>query len=127
MDHNFKETPLQIMTNAKLGKYAYIMLVVENIGNLRIDFRYKRFNIYPCGTYAFPSNLPVEINKIWTISRTKEALTILCNGVEVLNLVYIEINEDCHSKWSKDSTKFTFGNQDDASDYAKSLGQGKFC
>ena len=128
MDHNLEKVPLQILSNVKLGEFLYIHLVVENIGFLRIEFRYKRFSIYPsCGNHAFPSNLPVEINKIWTISRTKEALTILCNGVEVLNLVYIEVDMNCFRAWSKDSTKITFGSQDDASDYAKSLGQGKFC
>ena len=126
MDHNLEKVPLQITTNTELGQYAFIYLMVQNIGFLRIEFMLKRFGINPCGNYAFPSNLPVEINKIWTISRTKEALTILCNGVEVLNLVYIEDDMNCFRAWSKDSTKFTFGSQDDASDYAKSLSQGKF-
>ena len=127
MDHNLEKVPLQILSNVKLGESSYIYLMVENIGFLRIEFMFKRFGIHPCGNYAFPSNLPVEVNKIWTISRTKEALTILCNGVEVLNLVYIEDDMNCFRAWSKDSTKITFGSQDDASDYAKSLGQGKFC
>ena len=127
MDQNLEENPLQIMSNAELGESPYISLMIKNIGYLKIEFRYKRFNIYSCGTYAFPSNLPIEINKIWTISRTKEALTILCNGVEVLNLVYIEIDMACFRIWSKDSTKITFMILDDASDYVQSLSHGKFC
>ena len=126
MDHDLEITPLQIMSNADSGKGFYISLKVENIGLLKIEFGHRRFYIYPCGRYPFPSNLPIESNKLWTISRTKEALTILCNGVEVLHVVYVEVDMDCLSAWSKDSTKITFESQDDASDYIRSLSQGKF-
>ena len=70
--------------------------------------------------------MPEEKNKIWTISRTKEALTVLCNRVEVLNLVYAEVDKYCHRKWSKTSAKIKFISNDQASDYMRSMHPGIF-
>ena len=69
--------------------------------------------------------MPEETNKIWTIRRTNEALTVLCNGVEVLNLVYAEVDKYCHRKWSKTSAQFMLENGDLSSDYTKSINPGK--
>ena len=102
-----------------------MQLNIENLRVITIDIRRERFFTESCGHYSFSPQLPVETIKKWTISRTKEALTILCNGVEVLNLVSAEYDKYCARGWSKSSTKIKFMNGDMASDYEKSLSVGR--
>ena len=91
---------------------------------MMIEIGRRRFYIHNCGHHSFP-NLPEDLNKEWTISKTKEALTILCNGVEALNLVYDEVDIYCTRTWSKSATKINFRNSDKASDYRRTLQRGK--
>ena len=104
-----------------------MQLNIEHLRVITIDIRRERQRFYTesCGQYSFSPQLPVETIKIWTISRTKEALTILCNEVEVLNLIYAEYDKYCVRGWSKSSTKIKFVNGDRASDYEKSLSVGR--
>ena len=124
IEHDLEVTPLQIITNTKLGETDKVRLFFENIGKITIEFLHRRFSADLCGYRSFPANLPVETIKIWTISRTKEALTILCNGVEVLNLVYAEYDKYCARNWSKSTTKILFLVDDLSSDYMKTLSPG---
>ena len=123
--HDLVVTPLQIITNTKLKEDDFVHLEVMNKGRIMINFRNQQLIIGTCGKHAFPPHLPKEKNKIWTISRTKEALTILCNGVEVLNLVYAEYNKYCHRLWSKTSRVMKFLYNDLSSDYIRSSSRGK--
>ena len=123
--HDLATTPLQIITNTRLGEVDFLNLEVKDKGRIMIFFKHKQFNIGTCGKHAFPPYMPEERNKIWTISRTKEALTILCNQLEVLNLVYAEYNKYCHRLWSKTSTVIKFPHNDLSSDYIRSSSQGK--
>ena len=117
IDHDLEATPLKILTDTALGINDFVNLLVISLGKIRIDFKHKRFSIDSCGSYGFV-NLPEDLNKEWTISKTKEALTILCNGVEVLNLVYVDSSEaNCESTWSRDGAQVKFGSDDQASDY----------
>ena len=95
-----------------------------SLGKIRIDFKHKRFYIDSCSWYEFV-NLPEDLHKEWTISKTKEALTILCNGVEVLNLFYDEVDIYCTRLWSKATSQITFMNDDSASDNWRPLLEGK--
>ena len=128
VDHDLEATPLQILTNAKVGEEKEVGLDVQNIGRIDINFtwkmKYRGFSISSCGNYPFPGHLPKEVNKIWTISRTKEAVTILSNEVEVLNVVFTDVGEDCEKTWSGSSTKIIFTTGDLASDYKRTLIQG---
>ena len=125
MEQDLETTPLQIITNTEPGKTDQVLLYLANIGKLRVEFQRSRFYIETCGYCYFPPHMTEETNKIWTISRTKEALTILCNGVEVLNLVYAEYSKYCQRKWSKNSATFMLENGDLSSDYIKSMIPGK--
>ena len=119
-------TPLQIMTNTLLGHADFVKFYVVGVnGFITISFRHRRFEINTCGNYAFPSHLPEETIKMWTISRTKEALTILCNGVLVLNMVYAEYDIYCTRKWTIDSTIIKLWSDDLASDYMRILSEGQ--
>ncbi|KAL5248875.1 hypothetical protein ACHWQZ_G017909 [Mnemiopsis leidyi] len=124
INHDLETTPLQIITNTLLRQTDKVHVYVQHIGTIQISFQHRRFYILSCGDYEFPSDLPAEKDKIWTISRTKEALSILCNGVEVLNMVYAEFDKYCTRAWSQSSALIEFRSDDLASDYTKSLGQG---
>ena len=125
IEQDLETTPLQIITNTKPGITDQVLLNLANIGRLSVEFQRSRFYIVTCGYRYFPPYMPEEKNKIWTISRTKEALTVLCNKVEVLNLVYAEHNKYCHRQWSKTSAQFMLENGDLSSDYTKSINPGK--
>ena len=76
----------------------------------------------------FPTDLPSETDKVWTINllKTKEEIRVVvhCNDKEVLNVVLSDTEcEDSSwsTTWSKDVEKIKF--QGNASDYYRS---GKF-
>ena len=126
INHNLETDQLQILTNTQPGKHESVVLYFINVGKLSIEFLHKRFWVQNCGTPAFPSSLPAEGDRQWTISKTKDALTILCNGIEVLNLVYTDSTDSsCSNVWTKESTSFKFLSNDFASDYYRNpSGQG---
>ena len=126
LTHDLEETPLEILTTMKSGVAGNVNLEVQHIGSIKVEFQRKRFSVDSCGYRYFPPNLPEEKNKIWTIGRTKEALTIICNGVEVLNLVYAEYDKYCRRKWSKTSAKIKLIANDQASDFMRSMHPGIF-
>ena len=71
----------------------------------------------------FPTNLPVEVNKVWRITVDKTAgirVKIHCNGVEVLNVL---LSDTCsysgwRENWSRDVELIYFSSYfDTASNY----------
>ena len=40
--------------------------------------------------YLIMQNVPTGANKIWTITKSSTSITIVCNNVEVVNLVYAD-------------------------------------
>ena len=123
MDHDLETTPLQIITDKKPLSEArpYVKLDTYRMIAMKIDSR--QFQV--CSKIQFPSDLVMRSYQIWTISRTNEALTILCNGEEALNMVYAEIDKYCTRIWSKSSTTISFWRTDVASDYMRSLRPGR--
>ena len=76
----------------------------------------------------FPTSLPTETDKVWTITLSKTSdirLIIHCNNKEVLNVVLSDTicgESDWIDWWSKDMEKIYFDFLDTASDYYR---QGK--
>ena len=66
-----------------------------------------------------PVQPPVEIDKIWMITKTETALIITCNGVEVLNYLFADsLDTNCGPTWGKDVEQILFSSpQDTASDF----------
>ena len=69
-----------------------------------------------------PEYLPVkpliEVNKIWTITKTEIALIITCNGVEVLNYLFADSSDSkCVPAWGGDVEEIYFRLDDRASDF----------
>ena len=103
-------------------------LDLENVDVIQINIQNKQYYISSCSYYRSWknfNNLPEAVQREWVFIKTKRALTILCNGEEVVNLVYAEVSDYCTSRWSRKVTKIRFYNHDTASDYWKPVTQGK--
>ena len=99
------------------------------IGTLLVEFTSPfQYSITYCtGWTSLP--VPEEVDKIWTIRKTATALSIECNGVELLSYQFSDSSYDsCVSKWGGDVVdKIWFGYTDNASDSfrARPTGRGK--
>ena len=128
-------TPLQIKTDSTLGSDDEIRVSMYDkgssyIGYLGVKFSYTtQYSIGYCtGTYwrVLPVQPPVEVDKMWTITKTHTALIITCNGVEVLNYLFADSSDsDCVPQWDGDVVeRIAFSGQlDTASDFYRA---GKF-
>ena len=98
----------------------------EYAGGVRINFySTTQYYLYWC-SYSwtnFPTNLPVEVNKVWRITVDKTAgirVKIHCNGVEVLNVLLSDTcsNSGWRENWSRDVELIYFPSYfDTASNY----------
>ena len=65
----------------------------------------------------FQNPPPVELNKIWTISKTSTHLVIQVNGVEVLNFEFATAKlSNCATQWGQDVTKIVFWKTNESDD-----------
>ena len=62
---------------------------------------------------------PVEVEKIWTITKTETALIITCNDTEVLNFLFTDSsNSKCVTRLGGNVVEqILFSNSDTASDF----------
>ena len=102
---------------------------MQNADIIDIEINNKRYYVNSCnyGGWTGWTNFdkfPADVSKEWTFTKTKKALTILCNGMEVANLVYAEQHNYCTTRWSKDVTRIRFYNHDTASVQWKPVTQG---
>ena len=70
-------------------------------------------------TDVFPKSPPEEVEKVWTFTKTSTALTVSCNGVEVLSVVFGGSSvTECVAmgSWDVESIEFD-GALDTASDF----------
>eukprot|EP00116_Pleurobrachia_bachei_P014173 sb/3474435/ len=72
---------------------------------------------------VFPVQPPVEVDKIWTISKTDAALIITCNGVEVLNYQFADSsNSECVTRLGGNVVEqIKFNKNDVASDFYRAV------
>ncbi|KAL5249732.1 hypothetical protein ACHWQZ_G018528 [Mnemiopsis leidyi] len=128
---DLENTPLEIKTNSTLGSgdevWVYFYTTQrEYVGGVWIDFSpTTQYYLYGCSfpVNNFPTNLPVEVNKVWRITVDKTAgirVKIHCNGVEVLNVL---LSDTCSNivwreYWSRDVELIEFSSYyDTASNY----------
>jgi len=126
IDYDLEAHPLQIKTDSAVGSneevYVYFYTADGSyiIGYIRLMFyNSPKYFIYYCTSSATPFSvtLPVEQDKVWTITKTASALKVECNGVEVLNYLFSESTKaECVTKWSKDveQIRFAFDTASDA-------------
>ena len=106
---------------------VYIDLVTEqgeNIGQIHYRLKNKDYVIKPC-TLDWPnmlpmSNVPTDREKTWKITKSSISITITCNDVEVVNLVFDSVEKkqfpECVNKLAQKVMKITFTIHDTATD-----------
>nr|AFK75460.1 putative secretory peptide-50 [Pleurobrachia bachei] len=108
---DLESTPLQIKTNSTAGSGELIAVYtytadLSYIGGVLVQFNSPiQYIISYCNTsWASLSVQPGdEADKIWTIWKTATALSIECNGVEVLNYQFSDsVGAKCASQWGGD-------------------------
>ena len=128
LNHDLQTTPIKIRTNTHMAGYGgKIRLILRYVDTIQIDIPNSEYYTYSCnfhGMWTNFKNLPNTPNKEWTIIKTKEALTILCDEEEVVNLVYAEVHDYCSRKWSKALTQIYFSRHDTASEVWQPLKKG---
>ena len=134
INYDLEKSPLQIRTNSPVGSHEEVRVKfsngagVLNAGGFSIYFNsIIYYQLEYCNQkIGFPSALPSETDKIWTITLIKSSgirFIIHCNNKEVLNVVlsstictstiYPSIGSNI---WSTDVGKINFGGYDTASD-----------
>nr|AFK75451.1 putative secretory peptide-41 [Pleurobrachia bachei] len=101
---DLEATPLQIKTNSTLGSGDRIDLRLFNnkdsyLGYLIVMFSSPmQYGMYYCTLdwTDLPVQPPVEVDKIWKITKTETTLIVTCNDVEVLNYLFADSSKsDC--------------------------------
>ena len=138
---DLETTPLEIKTDSTLGSedrvdVRFFTTQREIAGVVFIDFSSTpQYWLYYCTSSPtnFPSNLPSEVDKIWSIKLDKTAgirVKIHCNGVEVVNILISDNTCDTsywrnwRKYWSRDVEYINFSVYDTASDYCRAGKQG---
>ena len=131
IDYDLENSPLQIRTNSEVGSNKKVLVYFYAADGDYLDGVGLYFGSTPqywlffCTTsYTdFPTPLPSETDKIWTITLIRTVsikLKINCNNKEVINIVMSDITcdvSDWRPRWSRDVEKIKFSDQDKASDY----------
>ena len=117
MDINFdlENSPLQIKTDSVVGSNEKVSVTFYSgsswVGGVYLRFTSPpKYRLYYCGslTYNFPTVLPSETDKVWTITKSKVSdeirVVIHCNDKEVLNVVLSDTTCS-HSSWSESWSK----------------------
>ena len=129
-------TPLQIKTDSALGsdeliKVAlYVKDIIYNRG-VRVKFSspMQYFIGYCSSGFAdLPVQPPVEVEKIWTITKTETAFIITCNEVEVVNYLFTDSSDSrCVKNWGGGVVeKIRFTDDDTASDFYRAGKSGEY-
>ena len=140
INHDLENSPLQIKTDSVVGSDEKVIVYFYTVegdtaGGIALYFKSPSQYFLPwCSASwtTFPTSLPTEKDKIWTITLNKISgirLIIHCNSKEVLNVVLSDTicgYRDWSSYWSRDVGKIKFTSTDTpdtASDYYR---PGKF-
>eukprot|EP00116_Pleurobrachia_bachei_P005186 sb/3465448/ len=104
---DLEATPLQIKTDSVLGSDQQILVWMYDkdsssyISSMTVKFSSTmRYSIDYCRDWTdLPVQPPVEVDKVWTITKAETALIITCNDVEVLNYHFADSsNNKCALK-----------------------------
>ena len=137
IDFDIESTALQIQTDSVLGSgdimwIRFVELNSDTGPGIMIKFSDpSSYAVGRCGddTFTLPGT---EKYRIWTFRKQDNTLQLLCNGVEIFKMNYLEVSDECKSIWSKDFGRMIFssisaenGLVDNASDLYRELGRGK--
>ena len=128
-------SPLQIKTDSTLGSGDVIQIAVWAADNSYMTFISLNFSD-PMQYYLqycthdlkdLPVQPPVEVDKVWTFTKTDTAFIIKCNEVEVLNYLYSDaFNSACgtEARYGGDIVEMGFAGADTASDFYRAAPVG---
>ena len=132
ISYDMEHSPLQIKTDSIVGSNEQVKVYFHTAGrggagkvSLLLTSP-PQYRLSPCNTSLtnFSTVLPLETDKLWTISlkRTsgKKRVSITCNSKEVLDLVLSNttcIESTWSYYWSRDVSKIYFSLTDTASDF----------
>ena len=131
--YHLENSPLQIRSNSEVGSDEKVRVNLftsygSDIAEFRLTFRSPpQYTLTKCtGETNFPTNLPSEMDKVWTISLTRNSgeirVIVNCNDKEVLNVVLSDTTcsySDWNTYWKKEVKKIKFDSTDTASDFYK--------
>ena len=134
INYDLENFPLQIKTDSLVvvgsNDEVYVSFNTaggEQAGGVTLYFTSPpRYALVWCQRYPshFPTALPTETDKIWTITLSRSTagirVTIQCNDNEVLDVVLSStLCDDTYwnNYWSKEVKKIRFTSSDTASDY----------
>ena len=120
-------TRLQIKTDSPLSSNGWIFVKMYDkdgsyINSVEINFSSPmKYYIGHCTPEwrDLPVQPPVEVDKIWTVTKTATAFIITCNNLEVLNYLFTDSSYGaCVTRWGGDVVEeILFLNVDKASDF----------
>ena len=131
---DLENTPIEIMTDGKLGSSRRLRLRFETANNAYAGgvgiflSEPPRYWIGGCSEEwgFFPTNVTNEINRVWRITIDKNTLDIKlqihCNGEKELDMILSDetcSNTNYSRNWSKDVEKIYFNVADNASNYIR--------
>ena len=131
MNYDLENSPLQIRTNSEIGSDEEVRVYFDDVhdnlaGGVFLSFSSSIESVlFLCTDWTdFPTTLPPETDKVWTITLTRSSgtptIVIHCNNKEVLKVVLSNSAcsySDWRQYWSKEMEKILFSSQDTASDY----------
>ena len=126
--HDLETTPLQIRTHSVFGSGDKLSVMFypeegdELAGHISVGFENTlKFVISKCSTTRIDvSSLPIEVDKIWQISKfSGPRISLQCNGVIVLDLELSDTicdNADWKTFYSQEVKQIMFKSEDTASE-----------
>ena len=134
INYDLENLPLHIKKDSEAGSDQSVLVLFFNdkakdAGGVRIFFTTPpQYRLVYCTTSRtdFPTNLPTEIDKIWTMTlhrdSDKRREVVHCNEEEILNVVLSDTSCDENgwgNKWSREVEikKFIGSGPDTASDF----------
>ena len=136
INFDLENSPLQIKTNSVVGSKERVHVWFYSgsswVGGVYLRFTSPpKYEISSCTSLTnFPTDLPSETDKVWTITLSRVSgeirVVIHCNSKKVLNVVLSDTtcsDSRWSENWSRDVDKIRFlSSYDTASDYYR---QGK--
>ena len=118
MEFDIESTLLQLRTWADNDdSHLYIKFLDENKSLVfDLSFKFNQFSLWlgPSCSNAYGidgftmTNVPTHFYRTWTIFKTSTHLKIECNNVEVWNVEYRSVSDECHSSFTRDSSFIEF-------------------
>ena len=137
--YDLEAHPLQISTDSALGSDEQVMVYFYTSEEAFITYiglyftSTPQYKIHYCSSQytAFPTALPDEQDKVWTITEGDASFTVHCNDVEVVNFLYTDSvwsgsSALCEDQLGMDAEQIKFSSSDTASDAYREQQGGRY-